>query len=389
MRSTERRRKGSLHRLPWSFVGLVFTMLICPVETLSAGDPVFKSKDHAYKAVTLADGLDKPWGMAFLPKGGGILITEKTGKVRLYKDGLRKSAISGGPKSVELGQGGLLDIALHPDFLRNRWVYFTYVGSDLSGVGMELARARYNGSSFENLNVLFKAQPKTGSSRHFGSRLAFDRTNHLFVTHGDRGSRQDAQRLSVDQGSVFRFTADGRVPKDNPFVSRADARPEIFSYGHRNVQGAALHPQTGILWVHEHGPQGGDEVNIIRPGGNYGWPVITYGEEYGGGRIAEHTEMEGLEQPILYWVPSIAPSGMAFYTGDRFPRWTGNLFVGALRGRQLRRVILQGDKVLGQEELLTNLDERIRDVENGPDGYLYVLTDSGDGRLIRLEPLGN
>jgi len=365
---------------------VALAILFLSIHPASAADPVFTSKDHTYKAVTLADGLNEPWGMAFLPGDGGILITEKTGKVRLYRNGLQRDAIPGGPKSVDWGQGGLMDIALHPDFVTNQLVYFTYAGRDLGGVGTELARAKFTGRAFENLEVLFKAQPKTGSTRHFGSRLVFDRTGHLFMTHGDRGARFEAQKLGVHQGSIFRFTAAGRVPKDNPFVGRAGTRPEIYSYGHRNAQGAALHPETGVLWNHEHGPRGGDEVNIVHRGANYGWPIITYGEEYSGGKVSEFTHKDGMEQPVLYWVPSIAPSGMAFYTGSKFSKWTGNLFVGALRGRHLRRVILRGARVLDQEELLTGLDERIRDVENGPDGYLYVLTDSGDGRLIRLEP---
>lgn len=351
-----------------------------------AADAVFPSQDHAYKAVTLAEGLDEPWGMAFLPGDGGILITEKTGKVRLYRDGMQTAAIPGGPDSTDWGQGGLMDIAVHPDFAVNGLVYFTYAGGGITGVSSKLARARFTGRAFEDLQVLFKADPKSTSTRHFGSRLVFDRTGHLFMTYGDRGSRHDAQNLGLHTGSTFRFTADGEIPADNPFVGRAGAKPEIYSHGHRNQQGAALHPDTGELWTHEHGPRGGDEVNVVRKGVNYGWPVITYGEEYSGGKVSEFTHKEGMAQPVLYWVPSIAPSGMAFYTGDKFPKWRGNLFVGALRGQHLRRVILDGETVLGQEMLLTDLNERIRDVENGPDGFLYILTDSSDGRLIRLAP---
>ena len=375
-----------LRAFPKPTAWAVFVALFLSAQMAQASGTVFKSKDHDYVAVTLASGLDRPWGMAFLPNDEGILITEKSGQVRLYRKGLLPGAVGGGPDSVSWGQGGLLDIAIHPDFATNRLVYFTYAGRGKGGVATELARARFNGRAFENLQVLFKAQPKGFGRVHFGSRLVFDRTGHLFMTYGDRGGRHDAQDLSVHQGSVFRFTADGEIPKDNPFVGRPGAQPEIYSYGHRNVQGAVLHPDTGILWTHEHGPQGGDEVNIVRKGANYGWPAITYGEEYGGGAISDHTALPGMEQPVLYWVPSIAPSGMTFYTGDRFPKWKGSLFVGALVQEHLRRVILRGDDVLEQEELLGGLDERIRDVENGPDGYLYILTDSSDGRLIRLEP---
>ena len=207
------------------------------------------------------------------------------------------------------------------------------------------------------------------------------------MTYGDRGSRREAQNLKRHEGSIFRFTADGGVPRDNPFIGKSEAQPEIFSYGHRNVQGAALNPKTGVLWVHEHGPQGGDEVNILKYGANYGWPVITYGEEYGGGSISNFTHKEGMEQPVLYWVPSIAPSGMTFYDGERFPRWKGDLFVGALRGAHLRRLSFKEDLVIGQEQLLVELEERIRDVREGPDGYIYILTDSSNASLIRLEPV--
>lgn len=373
-------------RLSATIVVSCLAILSLGAQSASAEESVFRSKDYTFEAVTLASGLDRPWGMAFLPGDEGILITEKSGRVRLYRDGLLPGAVPGGPNAVSWGQGGLLDIAIHPDFETNRLVYFTYAGRGEGGASTELARARFTGREFEKLEVLFKARPKTRASVHFGSRLVFDRTGHLFVTYGDRGRRDDAQDLSVHQGSIFRFTADGRIPADNPFVGRAGAQPEIYTYGNRNVQGAALHPETGVLWTHEHGPQGGDEINIIRKGVNYGWPAITYGEEYGGGPVSDHTALPGMAQPVLHWTPSIAPSGMAFYTGGAFPKWKGNIFVGALAKQHLRRVILRGDEVVGQEVLLADMEERIRDVENGPDGYLYVLTDSVDGRLIRLEP---
>jgi len=375
---------------PWflaTALTVLFPVILLAAVSQTAAEDVFRSKDHSYRAVTLAQGLDQPWGMAFLPRAQGILITEKSGRIRLYRGRLLPGVVRGGAKSVESGQGGLMDIALHPQFDDNGLVYFTYTGRGIGGVGTELARARFTGRDLKDLEVLFRADPKTRGGRHFGSRLVFDRDGYLFMTYGDRGGRHDAQDLGVHQGGIFRFTADGQVPADNPFVNQPGARPEFYSYGHRNAQGAALHPETGVLWAHEHGPQGGDEVNVIRKGANYGWPKITYGEEYGGGKVSEHTALPGMEQPLLYWVPSIAPSGMAFYTGDKFPKWKGDLFVGALRGTHLRRVRLRGETVLGQEELLEDLGERIRDVRDGPDGYLYVLTDSGDGRLIRLEPV--
>tara|TARA_B100002051_G_C16729131_1_gene637140 strand:- start:59 stop:1129 length:1071 start_codon:yes stop_codon:yes gene_type:complete len=353
---------------------------------MAAADPVFKSRDHAYRSVTLASGLNQPWGMAFLPGNQGILITEKVGKIRIYREGLQPRDISGGPNATEFGQGGLLDIAVHPNFTRNGYVFFSYVGRHGLGLGTELARAVFADDEFKDLRILFKSKPKSFGGRHFGSRLVFDGTGHLFMTLGDRGNRYEAQNLSTHEGTVLRFTADGDIPRGNPFLGRPGALPEIYSFGHRNVQGAVLHPETGELWIHEHGPQGGDEVNIIRRGANYGWPVITYGKEYGGGTISNLSKKEGMEQPVVYWVPSIAPSGMTFYTGNKFPKWNGNLFVGALRGAHLRRVTFENGKVTDQEELLSNLDERIRDVRNGPDGYLYIITDSSNGRLIRLEP---
>ncbi len=361
-------------------------LVIHHVTETAASDQFLKSRDHAYRAVTLTSGLKKPWGMAFLPDNQGILITEKAGNIRLYRGGLQLETISGGPGATEFGQGGLLDIAVHPNFTKNGHVFFSFVGRSGLGLGTELARATLANGKFKDLKVLFKAKPKTFSGRHFGSRLIFDDSQNLFMTHGDRGNRNDAQNLSIHAGTVLRFTVDGTTHPDNPFVETPGALPEIYSYGHRNPQGAVLHPKTRLLWTHEHGPQGGDEVNIIRRGANYGWPVITYGEEYGGGTISVLSEKEGMEQPVVYWVPSIAPSGMAFYTGDKFPKWRGNLFIGALRGAHLRRVILEGERVTGEEELLSSLNERIRDVRNGPDGYLYILTDSSDGRLIRLEP---
>ena len=374
--------KVRIGRLRYLVAGLLLTSHV----SIAVADPVFKSRDHAYRPVTLASGLNQPWGMAFLPGNQGILITEKVGKIRIYREGLQPRGISGGPNATEFGQGGLLDIAVHPNFTRNGYVFFSYVGRHGLGLGTELARAVFADDEFKDLRILFKAQPKAFGGRHFGSRLVFDGTGHLFMTLGDRGKRYEAQNLSTHEGTVLRFTADGDIPRGNPFLGRPGALPEIYSYGHRNVQGAVLHPETGELWTHEHGPQGGDEVNIIRRGANYGWPVITYGEEYGGGTVSHLSEKEGMEQPVVYWVPSIAPSGMTFYTGNKFPKWNGNLFVGALRGAHLRRVTLENGKVTDQEELLSNLHERIRDVRNGPDGYLYIITDSSNGRLIRLEP---
>ena len=349
---------------------------------------VLSSEKHAFRAVTLTDGLAHPWGLAFLPDGR-MLVTERPGRLRLVsaKGKLDPRPLAGVPPVVALGQGGLLDVALHPDFRRNGWVYLAYVGAGQGGQGTEVARGRLDGHGLGDLQVIFRMQPKSSTGQHFGARLVFDRQGMLYVTLGDRGEMARAQRLNDHAGSVIRLHDDGRVPADNPFVGRAGALPEKFTLGNRNIQGAALHPQSGVLWAHEHGPQGGDEINIIRAGVNYGWPVITHGRNYGTGTpIGEGTTKPGMAQPLWIWTPSIAPSGMAFYTGDAFPAWRGNLFVGALRGQLLVRLELDGERVVREERLLEGVLGRIRDVRVGPDGLIYLLTDSDDGRLVRLEP---
>ncbi len=370
-----------------SIAGAMLALAALPAGPALAQDRVEASEQAAFHVVTLARGLDHPWGMTFLP-GGGILITERTGQLRLFKDGkLQTKAIPGAPQVAARGQGGLLDVALHPDFAENRLVYLSYAGAGPDGAGTEVARARFDGNALDDLEVIFRAEPKTPGGAHYGSRLAFDRSGRLYISLGDRRNyMQEAQNPANHLGSIIRLEDDGAIPGDNPFLGVESIRPEIFSYGHRNVQGLALNPASGEVWAHEHGPRGGDEVNILKAGANYGWPAITYGVDYSGAIISDKTEAPGMEQPVVYWVPSIAPSGMAFYDGDLFPRWKGDLFVGALAGRHLRRLELAGGEVTGQEELLTGLRERIRDVRSGPDGYLYLLTDSRNGRLIRLEP---
>ena len=338
------------------------------------------------RVVKLVEGLDHPWSLAFLPDGR-MLVTERPGRLNLIGRDLKRSAIEGAPRVYASGQGGLLEVALHPRFAENRLIYLSYAGPGEGGASTELARARLNGGRLEDLRVLFVEEPKTTGGLHFGGRIVFDRAGFLYLTLGERGQMQRAQVPGNHHGSVIRLRDDGTVPPDNPFVGKPGWRPEKYDLGHRNMQGAALHPQTGELWTHEHGPQGGDEVNVIRPGTNYGWPVITYGVNYGTGtKIGEGTQKEGMAQPLYYWVPSIAPSGMAFYMGDRFPRWKGNLFVGALRDQMLVRLVLDGEKVVQEERLLKGVLGRIRDVRNGPDGYLYLLTDENPGVLARLEP---
>ncbi|EKE77145.1 PQQ-dependent sugar dehydrogenase [Gallaecimonas xiamenensis] len=334
---------------------------------------------------TLVEGLDHPWGLAFMPDGR-MLVTERSGQLRLVdKDGKLSDPIKGLPRIAVAGQGGLLDVAWYQG-----QVYFSYAepGPRAGTNSTAVARARLEGDRLTGLEVIFRQAPKYGSNAHFGSRLAFAPDGNLFITLGERYSaRDDAQRLDNHHGKVVRIAPDGSVPKDNPFVGKAGALPEIWSYGHRNMQGATIHPQTGALWTHEHGPQGGDEVNLDQGGNNYGWPVVTFGEEYGGGKIGQGQHQDGMTDPLHVWVPSIAPSGMAFYTGDKFPQWRGDLFIGSLKFMQLVRLELDGTQVVGEERMLmVPIGQRIRDVVQGPDGYLYLVTDHSNGRILRIKP---
>jgi glucose/arabinose dehydrogenase len=317
-----------------------------------------------------------------------MLVTERPGRVRIVaRDGTLSAPLGGVPRVEVGGQGGLLDVALAPDFATSRTIYLSYSEPGrLGAAGTTVARARLGETGLEGATPIFQQTPKVRSGVHFGSRLVFARDGHLFITTGERGRRDDSQDLDRHLGKVIRVRPDGSVPTDNPFVNRRGAQPEIWSYGHRNLQGAALHPETGQLWTVEHGAQGGDEVNVPRAGRNYGWPVITYGRDYSGAAIGDGTTKAGMEQPVHYWDPSIAPSGMVFYTGDRFPEWRGNLFVGSLKFQVLVRLVLDGERVVREERLLQGLGGRVRDVRQGPDGFLYLLTDEGDGRILRLEP---
>lgn len=368
------------------FVLLAAALFCLAAQGVVAQDRVYRSERAAFRLNTIAGGLEHPWGVAFLP-GGDILVTERPGRLRVIRGGkLQPRPVSGVPKVVARGQGGLMDVIAHPRFADNRLIYLSYAAKGRDGVGTHVARARLEGDKLTGLRVIFAALPRNSGGVHFGSRMVFGRDGSLYITSGERGEPDDAQKLATHTGKVIRLTDTGAVPPDNPFVGRAGAKPEIFTYGHRNPQGIARHPATGRIWAVEHGPKGGDEINILAPGTNYGWPVITYGRSYIGFSIGEGTHKPGMAQPIKYWVPSIAPSGMAFYTGAKFPGWTGSLFVGALVLQHLNRLTLKGDKVVGEERLLRKWDMRIRDVRNGPDGYLYILTDEDPGALVRLEP---
>jgi glucose/arabinose dehydrogenase len=336
---------------------------------------------------TVASGLEHPWGLAFLPDGR-MLVTERPGRLRLVaSDGKLSAPITGVPSVTGRGQGGLLDVTLDPNFAQNRLIYLSFAEPRAGGNGTSVARARLNerGTALEGMSVIFRQMPTINSNMHFGSRLVFDRTGALFVTVGDRYSQRDqAQNPANHLGKILRIRPEGGAPADNP--KKAGWQPEIWSIGHRNVQGAALHPETGQLWTAEHGARGGDEVNTPKSGLNYGWPVITYGVDYSGAKIGEGTTKPGMEQPLFYWDPSIAPSGAAFYTGPVWPAWRNSLFVGALAGQMLIRLSTQGETVTGEERLLTNLGERIRDVRQGPDGFLYLLSDASEGRVLRVRP---
>ncbi|HEX7085583.1 MAG TPA: PQQ-dependent sugar dehydrogenase [Vicinamibacterales bacterium] len=349
------------------------------------GDREVQSELHAFRLETVADGLEIPWGIDFLPDGR-MLVSEKPGRLRVIENGmLLPEPVGGVPEVWSGGQGGLLDIGVHPDYASNGWIYLSYSDPGPDGSAMTaVVRGRLKDGQFVDQQQIFKAPVelyRTGRV-HFGSRFVFD-NGYLFFSIGERGQQKDAQDLSRPNGKVHRLFDDGRVPPDNPFVGKADALPSIWSYGHRNPQGLAKHPVTGALYDAEHGPRGGDELNLVQKGRNYGWPLITYGMNYDGTPITNQTAAPGLEQPVTYWVPSIAVSSIAFYTGDKFPKWKHNLFVGALAQQELRRLVLEDGKVTHQEVLFKNIG-RVRDVVNGPDGYIYVTFDSG--RVARLVP---
>ena len=368
--------------------GLVLTVpTLAQDQAQAQRSPTPAPVNAPVRVETVARGLEHPWGLAFLPDGR-MLVTERAGRLRLAeRDGRLSEPLGGVPEVAAQGQGGLLDVALSPGFAQDRLVYVSFSEHGDGGAGTAVARGRLGERGLEGTQVIWRQQPKVGGGNHWGSRLVFRRDGTLFVTLGDRFAyRERAQDLSVTIGKIVRINADGSVPRDNPFVGRAGARPEIWSYGHRNVQAAALHPQTGDVWTVEHGARGGDELNRPEAGKNYGWPVITYGVDYSGAKIGEGTAKPGMEQPVYYWDPVIAPSGATFYTGDAFPDWKGSMFIGGLVSRVLVRLTLEGSRVAREERYLADLGERIRDVRQGPNGFLYLLTDNPAGRILRVIP---
>jgi glucose/arabinose dehydrogenase len=335
---------------------------------------------------TLSLGLVQPWSMAFLPDGR-MLITERPGRLRVFANGkLDPRPLAGVPKVAATGQGGLLDVCLHPDFPRNRMLYLSYSAEGPGGNATTVARAALGDGGLEGLRVVFEALPRAPGGLHFGSRIVFDRAGLMYVSAGERYNKPRAQDLGDLGGKIVRLRDDGSVPTDNPFVGRPGARPEIFSYGHRNPQGLALHPASGRVWEVEHGPRGGDELNVLKAGANYGWPLATHGIDYDGSVISPYKSRPGMEDPLRVWTPSISPCGLCFYTGDRFAGWQGSLFTGGLSANALFRLALDGERVVGEERLIEGRLPYIRDVRQGPDGLLYLVTHSDEGGLFRLDP---
>ncbi len=345
------------------------------------------TQDYELLVETVASGLEHPWSLAFLPDGA-MLVSERSGVIRLVtRDGRVSDPLGGTPSVAAVNQAGMLDIALDPDFKENGLVYMAFAEERDGGIALSVARATFDreAQAFAAMQVIFRQHPAVSGGRHLGSRLVFHPDGTLFITAGDRGGHSDeAQEPGNHIGAIMRINPDGSVPPGNPHETTGAWAPEIWSIGHRNVQGAAMRPGTAQFWTHEHGARGGDEVNLIAPGLNYGWPVISYGVHYSGAPIGLGTREEGMEQPVYYWDPSIAPSGMSFYTGEAFPEWQGDLFVGALAGRMVSRLTFAGDSVVAEERMLGELGERIRDVRTGPDGALYLLTDAENGRILRL-----
>lgn len=372
--------------------GMAFVLWLTILSVVSPvvyGESV-KSEKLNFTIDTVASGLSIPWGMAALPDGG-MLITERTGTLRFMDaDGaLHPEPIKNTPTVAATGQGGLLDVAIHPDFPSNGWIYLSYSspktrGESGRGSNTALMRGKIKDHTFVEQELIFKALPNYSGGRHYGSRITFDAGNHVYLSVGDRGGRDEVQTLTNHRGKIVRLHDDGRIPQDNPFVNTVNAAPEIWSWGHRNPQGMETHPETGAIWAHEHGPKGGDELNLIVQGQNYGWPTVTYGVNYSGSKITDEVSRPDMVSPVTYWVPSIAPCGMAFVAGEKYPNWKNNILVGSLKFQQLQRLELTNGQVTHKEVLLDGIG-RIRAIEQAADGYLYVAVESG-GRILRLQP---
>ncbi|WP_417521260.1 PQQ-dependent sugar dehydrogenase [Marinobacter sp.] len=367
-----------------SFITLS-SLLLLWLPIVSTGQ-TFTSENTHFKLETVTTGLEHPWSLAFLPDGS-VLVTERAGRLRVIQNGeLLPQAVRGLPSLAVSGQGGLLDVLLHPDFQENRTLFLSYAHSSRKGMTTRVARAVIENGQLKEVVVIFEALPRSNTSRHFGGRMAFDASGYLYISVGDRGEMDRAQDTQDDAGGVHRITVNGKPASGNPGLDDKGTKDTLFTWGNRNIQGMTVHPESGDIWTHEHGPRGGDEINILTAGTNYGWPEITYGIGYSGLPITLDTAKEGMAQPLHYWDPSIAPSGMAFYTGSEFPEWQSNLFVGALKLRKLVRLEIENGRVTNEEDLLTNLKERIRDVRAGPDGELWLLTDSPEGKVYRIVP---
>src|SRR5688572_20479266 len=367
-------------------VAVMASVFLATAVAQAPRSPTPPAIDAPVSAKPVVTGLDNPWGMAFLPDGR-MIVTEQPGRVRIVdRDGRLSEPLTGVPQVYTSNQAGLLDVTLSPNFASDNLVYLSFSEPGEGGAGTAVARARMAGNALDNLQVIWRQVPKTTGPNHWGSRLVFARDGTLFVTTGDRFTQRDrVQDLSSTIGKVVRINADGSIPADNPFAKRDGARPEIWSYGHRNIQGAAIDPATGELWTVEHGARGGDELNRPQAGRNYGWPVITYGVDYSGVKIGEGTSKAGMEQPVYYWDPVIAPSGALFYTGDRYPGWKGSLFVGSLNPGALVRLELVDGRVRKEERYLGSAG-RVRDIVQGPDGLLYLVIDQSNGSILRIDP---
>ena len=362
---------------------LPFFILSCHAQP-NPNDVALQEEVKNYTLETVVDGIPIPWGMAWLPDGS-MLVTEKSGILYHVKNG-QKTEVKNVPAVYNRGQGGLLDIVLHPDYTKNGWIYITYASTEGEGEGgnTKLIRAKLENESLTQIQSLYKCEPNTTKGQHFGSRIVFDNEGYLYFSAGERGAHfVNPQDITRDNGKIYRLNDDGSIPADNPFVGKAGAKEAIYSYGHRNPQGLVKNPVTGAIWDHEHGPKGGDEINIIKKGANYGWPVVTYGIDYDGTSISNISQKPGMEDPIYYWVPSIAPSGMTFVTGDRYPEWKGDLLVGSLKFQYLELVKLDGDKITGRQKIATDIG-RVRNVAQAPDGYIYLAVE-GKG-IVKIIP---